>query len=186
VVFVGGTTWFPNLDALEFFGQDILPRIRAEGTDPGVTWVGRATKAQQESYRKRFGITLPGYVTDIRTHLAEAACVIVPLRVGGGTRLKILDAWAMGKAVVSTSVGCEGLEARDGENILVRDDPAEFARAVAEVLRDQGLRSKLGHGARKTAELEYSWEVIGRRLASLYSGVVRHPASEEGMGVRVG
>jgi glycosyltransferase involved in cell wall biosynthesis len=93
----------------------------------------------------------------------------VPLRVGGGTRLKILDAWAMGKAVVSTSIGCEGLAAEDGRNILVRDDPESFARAVCDVLRDPALRRQLGAEGRRTVEQRYSWEQIGELLTSLYT-----------------
>jgi len=95
----------------------------------------------------------------------------VALRIGGGTRLKILDAWALGKAVVSTSVGCEGLEAVDGQNILIRDDPAEFAAAVWSVLRDAGLRTALERNARITAEERYSWNVIGETMRRLYGAV---------------
>src|SRR5213082_4323309 len=97
--------------------------------------------------------TLFPYTTLFRS---DAACYVVPLRVGGGTRLKILDAWAMGKAVVSTSVGCEGLAAEDGRNILIRDDPDGFAQAVCAVLRDAALRQRLGAGGRRTVELQYS------------------------------
>jgi len=88
----------------------------------------------------------------------------VPLRVGGGTRLKILDAWAMGKAIVSTSVGCEGLAAEDGVNILIRDDPKDFAEAVVSVLKDKTLRERLGAAGRRTVEQKYSWDVIGTGL----------------------
>ena len=91
---------------------------------------------------------------------------IVPLRVGGGTRLKILDAWAMGKAVVSTSVGCEGLDAIDDVNMLVRDDPVAFASAVASVLRDPALRRRLGAAGRETVMRSYSWDVIGDGMRS--------------------
>ena len=89
-------------------------------------------------------MTALGYLPDIRRPLAEACCCVVPIRIGGGTRLKILDAWAMGKAVVSTSIGCEGLDAVDGENILIRDTPEAIADALLQVLRDARLRSRLG------------------------------------------
>ena len=95
---------------------------------------------------------LTGYVPDVRPYVQGAKCYIVPLRVGGGTRLKILDAWAMGKAVVSTSIGCEGLDARDGVNILIRDTAEGFAEAVLQVLQDARLRESLGFAARDTAE----------------------------------
>src|SRR5262245_27477951 len=121
LVFVGGHDWFPNRDAMSFFASEILPAVRAHAGDVGVTWVGRAPEQVREEYKLRHNVLLTGYVEDVRPYVGSADCFVVPLRVGGGTRLKILDAWAMGKAVVSTSVGCEGLEARDGENILIRD-----------------------------------------------------------------
>ncbi len=168
VVFVGGYSWYPNRDALVHFAEDVLPLLRAQVPGVAVHWVGRAPDEVRREYRERHGMELTGYVEDIRPTVQAAACYVVPLRVGGGTRLKILDAWAMGKAVVSTSVGCEGLDARDGENILVRDDPAEFAAAVRRVLEDETLRARLGEGARRTAEEVYEWEVIGRSMTREY------------------
>src|SRR2546427_5341611 len=120
--------------------------------------------------------------------MREAACHIVPLRAGGGTRLKILNSWAMGKAVVSTSVGCEGLAAEAGENILIRDDPTDFANAILAVLDDDELRRRLGERGRATVEQLYSWEVIGHDLIERYLRVAHggawgtrdgHPRSEE-------
>jgi glycosyltransferase involved in cell wall biosynthesis len=172
IVFVGGYSWYPNRDALEHFAEDILPLLRPQAPDAAVRWVGRAPDEVRRSFRERHGIELTGYVDDIRPLVHEAACYVVPLRVGGGTRLKILDAWAMGKAVVSTSIGCEGLDARDGENILVRDDPAEFAAAVRRVLEDEALRARLGEGARRTAEEVYEWEVIGASMAADYMALL--------------
>jgi glycosyltransferase involved in cell wall biosynthesis len=170
IVFVGGANWFPNTDALEYFEGDILPVIRESGRNPTVRWVGRSSVEQREQYARK-GVDLTGYVEDPRPLVLAAACYVVPLRIGGGTRLKILDAWALGKAVVSTSVGCEGLDARDGENILIRDTPATFAAAVVELLENPALRLRLGAAARATAEQRYSWDVIGEKLSSLYRSV---------------
>jgi glycosyltransferase involved in cell wall biosynthesis len=103
--------------------------------------------------------------------MRAAACHIVPLRAGSGTRLKILNSWAMGKPVVSTSIGCEGLAAVDGENILIRDDPREFASAILRVLDDPGLAQRLGERGRVTAERLYSWDVIGRDMIDTYLAV---------------
>src|SRR5690606_7086949 len=133
IVFVGGYSWYPNRDALYYFGEEILPRIRRT-TNVAVTWVGRAPTSVIDECSRKYGIRLTGYVEDIRPFVESAACYVVPLRIGGGTRLKILDAWAMGKAVVSTSVGCEGLQAVDRENILIRDDADAFASSVVELL----------------------------------------------------
>jgi polysaccharide biosynthesis protein PslH len=173
-VFVGGTTWFPNRDALQYFHADILPRLRDAGERAPVTWVGRATKREREQYSAD-GLELTGFVEDIRPYVHGAACYIVPLRVGGGTRIKILDAWAMGKAVVSTSVGCEGLNAIDGQNILVRDTPGEFCDAICQVLNDSELRNRLGRAGRTTVEETYGWQAIGERMVAEYLGLLGDP-----------
>jgi len=171
VVFVGGSSWFPNADAMRYFGQAILPLIRERGASPHVVWVGSTTAEERSGFRRDFGIEATGYVEDTRPHVGGAGCCIAPIRVGGGTRIKILDAWAMGKAVVSTSIGCEGLAAVDGDNILVRDDPRAFADAVIAVLNDESLRDRLGRSGRSTVERVYSWETIGRGMIAEYLAV---------------
>ena len=105
---------------------------------------------------------------DVRESMQEALCHIVPLRAGGGTRLKILNSWAMGKPVVSTSIGCEGLDAQDDQNILIRDDPRDFADAILSLSRDTELCRRLGEAGRRTAEQVYSWEVLGGRMIQSY------------------
>jgi len=168
IVFVGGTTWYPNKDALDYFTSTILPILKKKAATRRVAWVGRASPEEIDRYQKEFGITLTGYVEDIRPFVHAASCYIVPIRIGGGTRVKILDAWAMGCAIVSTTVGCEGLSARDGQNILIRDDPEEFAVAVADLLVDPALRDRLGQAGRRTAIEEYSWEALEPNLRSAY------------------
>jgi glycosyltransferase involved in cell wall biosynthesis len=172
VVFVGGTTWFPNKDALQFFSESILPAVRAKSPGCTATWVGRATEKERSGFGQVAGLSLTGYVPDVRPYVQRAGCFVVPLRVGGGTRLKILDAWAMGKAVVSTSIGCEGLDAVDGENILVRDSPEDFAEAVSDVLLNMELRNRLGRKARATVESTYSWTVIGKKMHHVYENLL--------------
>ena len=168
IVFVGGTKSFANRDALQYFSADILPHVRKAGEAAPVQWVGRCTEEERRTFGARYNVELTGFVSDVRPYVHKAGCYIAPLRVGGGTRLKILDAWAMGKAVVSTSVGCEGLAAVDGENILVRDEPREFADAVAEVMHDDRLRRRLGESGRTTVEQLYGWEIIGKKLTESY------------------
>jgi glycosyltransferase involved in cell wall biosynthesis len=170
-VFVGGTNWFPNRDGLEWFHAEILPELRALGENGTVTWVGRCTPGDKEHFGGPNGVVLTDYVPDVRPYLQAGACVIAPLRVGGGTRLKILDAWASGKAVVSTSRGCEGLRTEHGVNILIADEPRAFAEAMRSVARDPALRDSLGRAARETATRYYSWEGIGRTLCQVYSGI---------------
>jgi glycosyltransferase involved in cell wall biosynthesis len=171
LVYVGGTNWFPNLDALEFFCQDILPRLRERGFEPPVRWVGSASEEQRNRFA-RAGIELTGYVDDVKPFMHDSLCHIVPLRSGGGTRLKILNSWATGKPVVSTSVGCEGLRAIDGENILMRDDSAGFAEAILELARDAGLRKRLGEAGRRTVVEHYGWDVIGDAMVTAYRALL--------------
>ena len=172
VAFLGPTYMFPNRDAVEFFLAESWPFIRMKCPESTFHLIGRNSPEQKASFETHPGVTCNGHVSDVRPHLSEAAVSVVPIRVGGGTRLKILDAWSMGKAVISTSVGCEGLETVDGRNILIRDDPTQFAEAVVGVLRDPELRGRLGHEARNTAEKFYAWRVVGRRLVGLYQDLI--------------
>jgi glycosyltransferase involved in cell wall biosynthesis len=171
-VFVGGTTWFPNRDGLEWFSSEVLPRMRASGLNDPVTWVGRVTDEEKSEFARE-GLSFTGYVEDIRPHVHAAACFIAPLRVGGGTRLKILDAWAMGAPVVATRIACEGLAAIDGQNVLMADEPEDFVAATGRVLGDRGLAAHLGAGGRAVVERTYSWDIVGARLRSLYLEIIR-------------
>ena len=169
VVFVGPTHSFPNRDAVEFLLQEIWPRIRAADRATSLRLIGRNAAGDQARYAAETGVIPLGHVPDVRPPLAEASCCVVPIRVGGGTRLKILDAWAMGKAVVSTSLGCEGLDAVDGKNILVRDTPDAIADGVTQVLGDAQLRMRLEQNARRTALETYSWQIVGARMRAAYN-----------------
>ena len=168
MVFLGPTYMFPNRDAVEFFLVESWPQLKKQCPEASLRLVGKNTPEQKAQFERYSDVQCAGHVTDIRPHFAEAAVSIVPIRVGGGTRLKILDSWSMGKAVVSTSVGCEGLETVDGRNILIRDDPLEFADAVVQVLRDRELRERLGREARRTATEVYAWHIVGKKLIALY------------------
>jgi glycosyltransferase involved in cell wall biosynthesis len=168
VAFIGGLHWFPNRDALDFYCESIQPHLEASGAKVHARWIGQASGDDRKRYHGRSGVELTGHVDDVKPAMQDAACHIVPLRAGGGTRLKILNSWAMGKPVVSTTLGCEGLDAVDGDNILIRDDPKAFAEAVREVLNDRALRERLGARGRATVEARYSWDIIGTRLIDSY------------------
>src|SRR5436190_22261038 len=142
--------------------------MRAGDAALPVKWIGSASADQRRRYAEQFGVDVTGYVDDVRPLMREAACHVVPLRAGGGTRLKILNSWAMGKPVVTTSIGCEGLDAVDGTNILIRDDPKDFATAMLAGLGDPALARRLGEAGRATAERTYSWDVIGRGMTDRY------------------
>jgi glycosyltransferase involved in cell wall biosynthesis len=168
IVFLGPTYMFPNRDGIEFFLGAIWPAIRAAMPNASLHLIGRCPPYDRSRLEQYPGVVCQGYVDDVRTHLAAAACTIVPLRVGGGTRLKILDAWAMAKPVVSTSLGCEGLDLERGDNIIVEDRPEDFARAVLQVLQQPELRKQLGTRGRQTVEAQYSWAVVGDRICRAY------------------
>ncbi len=167
IVFIGGTYSLPNRDAVDFFLEEIWPSVKMRN-DVSFEVVGRPGEEKRPWPSDDDSVEFPGHVPDVRDHLGTAACSVVPLRIGGGTRLKILDAWAMGTPVVSTSIGCEGLDARDGENILIRDEPRAFAAAVLELLENERLRRHLGEEGRRTAVDSYSWGRIGDRLRDAY------------------
>jgi glycosyltransferase involved in cell wall biosynthesis len=172
VTFVGPSFFEPNRDAIDFFLRDVWPQVRVRHRSASFHVIGRVSADDRARFARHDGVTVHDHVPDVRPHLAEADCVVVPIRVGGGTRLKVLDAWAMGRAIVSTAVGCEGLRAVDGENILVRDTPAAFADAVAELLANPALRARLGENGRRTVEAHYSWESIGSEVRELYRRLV--------------
>jgi polysaccharide biosynthesis protein PslH len=170
LVYTGGLTMFANLDAVLHFLRDIWPRIVAQQPDVRFYAVGRHPPAEVRAFAERDpNIVVTGYLEDIRPTVASAAVYVVPLRVGGGTRLKVLDAMAMGKAMVSTSIGCEGIDVRPGEHLLVADTPEAFADATVALLRDPGRRQTLGRAARAKAEATYAWERVGEQLLDAYA-----------------
>lgn len=173
VVFVGGMTWSPNWDGLRYFVTDIWPQVLRKRPTTRFTTVGDCSASQQEFLESVPNVRVAGHVDDVRPYVWRAGCVVIPLRVGGGTRIKILDSWALGKAVISTPIGCEGLRAIDGANIIVRSDPQEFAAAVCEVLDNAQWRGQLGSEGRRTAVAHYDWKVLGARIRSLYHSLMR-------------
>jgi glycosyltransferase involved in cell wall biosynthesis len=160
LVFVGSMDWLPNEDAMLFFCQDILPRIAAE--IPGVTLsiVGRSPTAAVGRLARPGVIEVTGRVDDVRPAMAQAAVVIVPLRIGGGTRLKIFEAMAAGKAVVSTTVGAEGLPCEPGRHLVLADGAAAFASAVVALLRDSERRQAIERDARTLVTERYDWAAV--------------------------
>jgi glycosyltransferase involved in cell wall biosynthesis len=152
--------WYPNEDAILHFADDILPQIRAEIPEASFTVVGRKPSARLREATSGAGIAVTGAVDDIRPYVSQAAVYVVPLRVGGGTRLKICEALAMGKAVVSTTVGAEGLPLVPGEHFVRADAPADFARAVIALLRDPDRSRALGAAGRRLMAEQYSWPQV--------------------------
>jgi glycosyltransferase involved in cell wall biosynthesis len=174
ILFQGAMDWFPNRDAVAFFVDRILPVLKQ--SSPHVRFVV-AGRNPSPSFVSKFagvhGIEFTGTVPDMRAEIANAAVCVVPLRIGSGTRLKILEAAAMAKPIVSTRVGAEGLEFVDGAEIVLADEPSEFARAVADLLADPARRRTMGLAARRRVEIQYSMpalrSALGQALAQLQS-----------------
>jgi sugar transferase (PEP-CTERM/EpsH1 system associated) len=165
LVFSGQMDWFANEDAVLYFSREIYPHIKKR--IPNVTFwiVGRnPTKKIENLAQKDKSIIITGFVKDVRSYIATSKVVIVPLRIGSGTRLKILEAMAMGKAIVSTKIGCEGLDVTDGENILMADKPLDFAQKIIELFENPSMAKKLEQAGRKLVEEKYSWDKIIRNL----------------------
>ena len=157
VAFSGNLEYHPNQSAVQYFATEIWPGVHAKW--PLLRWrlIGKNPRGVQSIVRDLPQVELTGPVEDAVGELARAALVVVPLLAGSGTRLKILEAWAAGRAVVSTTIGAEGLQARDGDNILIRDQPAAFIAAVTRLLQDPLERARLGANARATFEAAYTW-----------------------------
>jgi polysaccharide biosynthesis protein PslH len=171
LVYFGLLSTVPNIDAVVHFVHAIWPRIAATCPDAHFKIIGGQPPP---SLRALAGprVELTGFVSDLRPHLAAAAAVVVPLRLGGGTRLKIVEAMAMGKAVVSTGLGAEGIEAVAGRDILIEDDPAAFADAVSGLLAQPDTAARIGQSARRLAVEKYSWSQAARALEGFYRNIL--------------
>ena len=170
VMFVGAMDWMPNVDAVEYFCCEIWPTIVQRVPTARFRIVGRNPNARVQALASD-NIEVTGMVPSVVEHLREAAVVIVPLRVGGGTRLKIYEAMAMGRAVVSTTIGAEGLDVHDGRDIILADNPAKFADTVAEFLANDGLRGRYERAAAELAA-KYDWPAVGERFGEVLQQLV--------------
>lgn len=177
-IFTGGMNMFANRDGVDWFVKEVWPLVRRELPDARFVAIGQKPSAQLVAAVARGdGVEAPGYIADIRPAVARAAVYVVPLRVGGGTRLKVLDAMAQGKAIVSTSLGAEGIDVEDGVHLVLADDARSFAGRVVELLRDPARRTGLGDAARERAVERYSWPILGRKLGDLYRRAIDRAAT---------
>ena len=171
VVYFGLLSTVPNVDGVIHFVQDIWPRIAEASPEARCKIIGgRPPPSLLALAGPR--VELTGFVSDLRPHLAAAAAVVVPLRLGGGTRLKIVEAMAMGKAIVSTTLGAEGIEAVPGRDLLVEDQPAAFADAVNRLLAQPRLAARIGQSARQLAVERYAWSGAARALEGFYRQIL--------------
>jgi glycosyltransferase involved in cell wall biosynthesis len=168
LAFNGTLTYRPNLDAAYHLVDEIWPLIRDRYPEAQLALVGRAPAAESRRLT-RPGVVVAGEVPDVRPYLRDATVIAVPVRIGGGTRLKVVEGLAMGKPMVSTSLGCEGVAVRDGEHLLIADGAGAFASRVIDVFENPALAGGLGHAGRRLMERDYSWDMAGRRLHALYA-----------------
>ena len=160
MVFTGSMDWLPNEDGMAYFCRDILPRIRQAEPDATLSIVGRAPTPAVRRLAELPGVEVTGRVDDVRPHIARGAVYVVPLRIGGGTRLKIFEAMSMARAVVSTTVGAEGLPVTGGRDIDIADEPSRFAHAVVHLMRDQQARRAMEDAARRLVVERYDWSAV--------------------------
>jgi sugar transferase (PEP-CTERM/EpsH1 system associated) len=166
MVFTGSMDWLPNEDGMTYFCREILPKIRE--SEPGATLsiIGRAPTPAVRKLGEIAGVDVTGRVDDVRPHIAKGAVYVVPLRIGGGTRLKIFEAMSMGKAVVSTTIGAEGLPVTSGRDVEIADEPSRFAHAVVHLMRDTAARRAIETAARQLVVERYDWSAVAQDFES--------------------
>jgi len=169
LVFTGKMDFRPNVDAVLWFCQGVLPLVRRKMPDVHLYIVGQSPHRRVLRLADDPAVTVTGYVDDVRPYIAGACVYVVPLRIGGGTRLKVLEAMSMGKPIVSTSLGCEGFEGLvPGRELSLADTPEEFAQRVIGLLGDVSRRERLGRAARRFVEEQYDWRLIVPKLEQIY------------------
>ena len=173
MVFAGKMDFRPNIDAMLWFCDEILPRIRAEIPLAHIVIVGQKPAPRLAALRERQDVQVTGMVPDTRPYIADAAVYVVPLRMGSGTRLKVLEAMAMGKAIVSTARGVEGIDLVANRDAVLADTPDAFARAVIALLRDADRRRALAQAARALAEEQYDWRKIIPKFEQMYENLAK-------------
>lgn len=167
-VFTGKMDFRPNVDAALWFANEILPLLRREVPLAHVAFVGQRPNRAIQALRELPGVEVTDWVPDTRPYISDAAVYVVPLRMGGGTRLKVLEAMAMGKAIVSTRFGVEGISCVAGRDLVIADEPRDFAQSVCLLMHDPGRRRELGANARRLAEKAYDWRKIVPKFEAIY------------------
>lgn len=172
LIYVSSLDTLSNQDAVDFFVKEVYPLIKAGRPEANFWVVGKDPPGRIKEYSVRDpSIHVTGTVPDVREYILKSSICVIPLRIGGGSRLKILEALAMKKAVVSTSVGAEGLRVRDGENILIADEPRDFAAKVSLLLRDPDKRRSLGMAGYELVRATYDWKKLAEKQDHVWSSL---------------
>ncbi len=177
LVFTGAINYFPNAEGIEYFIRDIFPLIQRQVPQVKLYVVGNAPPESVRRYASS-NIIVTGFVPDVRPYVQRASVYVVPLRIGGGTRLKVLEAMSMRRPIVTTSIGCEGIDVEHGRTALIADEPAAFADATVQLMRDQRLRKSLVENGHELVSARYDWSVVGNQLNDAYAAVFRSRMAE--------
>jgi glycosyltransferase involved in cell wall biosynthesis len=178
LIYSGALTYRANFDAIDYFLREIFPRIQAQRPQAKLLVTGKTDGVPLDRLPQHDGVVFTGYLDDIHSAIAQSWVSIVPLRIGGGTRLKILEALALGTPVVSTSKGVQGLELTPRQDLLVADEPARFADAVVQVLKDEVYRKMLGDNGQRAVSARYNWQTIAQQLDEFIEQVARDGRAE--------
>lgn len=171
LIFVGTLDWIPNIDGILWFCKSIFPLIKKQEPFAKLYIVGKNPPPKILALRCE-SIIVTGFVEDVRPYISKASVFVVPLRVGGGMRIKILEAFSMAKAVVSTSIGCEGIDVENGKDIYIEDNEDKFAKRVVELMRDREKRSEIGRNAFELVKTKYTWETVSELIEGEYNKLI--------------
>jgi glycosyltransferase involved in cell wall biosynthesis len=180
LVFTGTLDFRPNIDAVVWFCEQVLPHIKKEIFHIHLYIVGKSPSREVRRLGEDAAVTVTGYVGDVRPYIAQAKVYVVPIRMGSGTKLKVLEAMAMGTPVVSTTLGAEGIAVTPGEDILIADEPAEFAAQVVTLMNNEPLRKSMAARGRTLMESRYDWQVIAPALEHVYESLAVARSSADG------
>ncbi len=173
ILTLGTLHYPPNADGIRWFFQDVFPLIQSEIPDASLTIVGKNPPPDFLEFERAHPnvVKVTGYVPSLAPYLSQAAVVVIPVRAGGGMRVRILESLAWGMPLVTTTIGLEGIQARSNEEVMVADEPEEFARATIRLLKEPDLREKLSRQGRSLAEARYDWQVIFKELEKIYQQI---------------
>lgn len=171
LLFTGKMDFRPNIDAVLWFVQEVLPIVHQSEPNVILKIVGQKPSPRLEALRTHLRVEITGAVDDIRPHIADADVYVAPLRVGGGTRFKLLEAMAMQKAIVTSSLGCEGFSIQSGREMMIADEPSAFAQAIVDLLRDKNRRDDLSKRAFAFVSSAYDWKAIVPKVESVYEQI---------------
>ncbi len=171
LLFIGKMSYSANVDAIIYFCQEILPIIRRTISDISV-WVVGSNPTPAVKQLEGDGVRVTGFVDEIEPYYKKSSVCIVPLRAGGGSRLKIAEAMSLGRPVVSTSIGCEGIEVEDGKHLLIADNPEQFAEQTVRLLQDKDLYNHIVHNARELVVNHYDWDALTAQMMQIYDNLL--------------